>query len=275
MAFKSKPRFVSSRRRFLCFFLGRHYPLRSLAISTTVFCALVATASFIGAILYLGVQENFGIQFSHSLVFDALLSLFPFIFYFITLDLCLTQNHIRFSETKGMQVLGIGMRRQRLSFMQLVSADYPDGGLLPLEPPPPFALALRPNWTRYGRVRYGDAFERRTNAAPLGPSLSPIHSSEHQSGNGGAGESPPASGAAPSVSGARAQSQSATDASPPDPCLQQFLTSKLSPHNYSVLITALAQLHFTLTSAGIQPIVFMGSLLGSWRHHDIIPVHSR
>ena len=71
------------------------------------------------------------------------------------------------------------------------------------------------------------------------------------------------------------QSQSASDASRPDPCLQQFLNSKLSPHNYSVLITALAQLHFTLTSAGIQPIIFMGSLLGSWRHHDIIPVHSR
>ena len=175
-----------------------------------------------------------------------------------------------------MKVLGIGMRPQRLSYMQLVSVDYPDGGQHPLDPPPPFALALRPNWTRYGRARLGIGFERRARGAPLGPPLSPIHfKPEHPSGYRGAGEElPPASGAVQNASAARAQSQSALKPSLPDSCLQQFLTSKLTPHNYSVLITALAQLHFKLTSAGIQPFIFMGSLLGSWRHHDIIPVHN-
>ena len=57
-----------------------------------------------------------------------------------------------------------------------------------------------------------------------------------------------------------------------DQCTAQFLAPKLSPGNYTLLITALAHLHIALSAVGVQPILFMGSLLGSWRHHDIIPV---
>lgn len=189
------------------------------------------------------------------------------------------QTNIRFSETRGMQLLGVGMRPQQVSSMQLVSANLPEGSAFPLEPPPPFAFALRPNWTRYGRVRWGEApdFRRRIEAVQLAPSLSPnLISPGPQSKNGGieAG-APPIVPVSRSINGTEPQAQPApdSDAPPADPCLTQFLTTKLTPHNYSILITTVAQLHFTLSAAGVVPIMFMGSLLGSWRHHDIIPVH--